>query len=229
MRQISLALVIVLAASIVLARHARADNTFVRNDSAATTINSTNLDVGSGAVTGTGELFITSATGATSLAKAEDAAAANANVGILPLTQRSDDITNATSTDGDYANMKSDDSGRVYVNVWGNSPGQFYYAVSGSDITNTASTAVKAAVASYRIYVSHISCSNTSAVASRIDLLDGATVIWTGLLPTVASSGQLVQAFPVPLRGTVNTAMNVQLATTATATRCAIGGFIAAS
>lgn len=211
----------------VTAGSALADNAFVRNDDAATVLNANDLDAGSAAVSQYGELYISSGTGTLNIAKAEDAASANGNVGVLGLSQRSGDITNSTSTDGDYANMKSDEAGRLYVNAWGNDPAQFYYAVSASDITNTTSTAVKAAVASYRIYVSAISCSNTSAVSSRLDLLDGATVIWTGHLPTAANGGQLLQSFNVPLRGTVNTALNVQLATTSTATRCAVNGFIA--
>lgn len=106
----------------------------------------------------------------------------------------------------------------------GNTPSAFYNAVSGADITDTTSTQLKASVASTRIYVSDWGCTNTSAVASRISLLDGATVIWTAMLP----AGQGFHAyFNPPLRGSASTALNVQLATTATATRCAASGYTA--
>lgn len=132
------------------------------------------------------------------------------------------------------AAMSVSNKGEVYVipsttnNVtsflfaYGTAPSSFYHAVSAADITGTTSTQLKAALAGSHIFITNWSCSNTSATASRVDLLDGATAIGVGYLP---ANGGFTQTFPVPLRGTTNTAVNVQLATTATATRCSISGF----
>lgn len=58
-------------------------------------------------------------TGATGAAKAEDAAAASADVGVASLTVRQDSIASTTSADGDYQHAKSDSVGRIYVNAAG--------------------------------------------------------------------------------------------------------------
>lgn len=53
-------------------------------------------------------------TGATNLGKAEDAAHANGDVGIMVLTRRTDAAASSTGTDGDYATMNTDSLGHVW-------------------------------------------------------------------------------------------------------------------
>lgn len=67
-----------------------------------------------------GDIDITSViagTGATNLGKAEDAAAASGDTGVGLLSVRQDTLASSTSTDGDYAAVKSSSTGAVYVNV----------------------------------------------------------------------------------------------------------------
>lgn len=92
-----------------------------------------------------------------------------------------------------------------------------YAGVTGG-ITTAASTAMFAAAgAGTRNFLHGIQWKNTSVVASEIVVLDGATVIWRG-----HASASMVMTdgytFDPPLRGTANTAMNVQMVTTGTAT-----------
>lgn len=107
-------------------------------------------------------------------------------------------------------------------------PENTWTACLGSDITNTTSTQVKAATASIRHYITSVSISNMAAsVATRVDILDGSTVIWQ--CPAAAAGGGCTQSFPVPLRGTANTAINAQPATTSSATRVCVSGYDAAN
>lgn len=96
-----------------------------------------------------------------------------------------------------------------------------------SAATTTADTAIKAAVAANRMYVTSISCSNVSAVSSRIQIKDGATVIYVGSVGTLAATGgRFDVSLPTPLRGTVNTALNFNMVTNATDTVCCAAGYI---
>jgi hypothetical protein len=91
-------------------------------------------------------------------------------------------------------------------------------------LTTNTSTAVRAASASIRNYVTNLQLQNTSAVASVVNLLDGAVVIWSVSLP--ASMALPIDiSFTTPKRGSVNSAMNVQLVTTGTNTYVNVGGF----
>lgn len=102
---------------------------------------------------------------------------------------------------------------------------QQYQAINASAITTTSSTAIKAAAGTgIRNYVTDISITNTSATASRVDILDGATVIWSA---HIKAGDSYRHNFTTPLRGTANTAINAQCATTATATFVSITGFTA--
>jgi hypothetical protein len=103
---------------------------------------------------------------------------------------------------------------------------RWQYAGATGGIVNTTAVALNAAAgAGIRTYVAAIQYFNSAAVASEIEIRDGSTVIWRGFVP--ASMTVPVQVvFPVPLRGTANTAMNVALGTTATATRVSAQGYV---
>lgn len=97
-----------------------------------------------------------------------------------------------------------------------------------ADITDTTSTSVKTATASIRHYVTSVSVSNMDAtVATRVNILDGATVIWS--CPAAALGGGCTQSFPVPLRGTANTALNAQPTVTSSESRVCLSGYDAAN
>lgn len=104
-------------------------------------------------------------------------------------------------------------------------PENNYTNCLAADITDTTSTSVKAAgAAGVRHYITAISVSNmAAAVATRVDILDGSTVVWS--CPAAAAGGGCTQSFPVPLRGTAATAINAQPATTASATRVCVSGY----
>lgn len=108
-------------------------------------------------------------------------------------------------------------------NVVGESAFQFAGATGG--ITGTADVALAAAGgAGVRNYLTAIQFKNTSAVASEIVIKDGATVIWRG---QVSASMTVMDGwtFNPPLRGTANTALNVAMLTTATATIVSAQGY----
>lgn len=100
------------------------------------------------------------------------------------------------------------------------------YAALTGGITNTSDVAVKASAgATTRNYVSTIQFLNSAAVASEIVIKDGAsTVMWRGRASATMLNMQEVK-FDPPLRGSVNSAVNVQLVTTGTATLVNVQGW----
>jgi hypothetical protein len=92
-------------------------------------------------------------------------------------------------------------------------------------IVNTTDVAIAAAAgAGIRNFLTAIQWKNTAAVASEIVVKDGSTVIWRG---HVSASMTIMDGFSFnpPLRGTANTALNVAMITTATATIVSAQGY----
>jgi hypothetical protein len=123
----------------------------------------------------------------------------------------------------DRVNALADKRGRQVVLVNALQENRFYGS-SAADITNTTSTSVVAAGGAGVIYVvTAITVSNMSAtVSTRVDILDGSTVIWRG--PAASGGGGFTITFPDGLVCTANTALNAQCATTGSATRVSISG-----
>jgi hypothetical protein len=96
-----------------------------------------------------------------------------------------------------------------------------WQATSGlTALASTDSTTVRAlASATTRNYVTAIQLVNTSStVSTTVTILDGSTVLWIGFLPATTAALPVVPVniqFPTPLRGSVNTAVNIQLGTAA--------------
>lgn len=197
----------------------------VRNDSATTTIIGTNLNPGPMSVDSTGRLFINPGATGSALGKTEDAAHASTDIGVMSLAVREDALTTSTGTTGDYSAFKTDGNGRQIVT--NAPPGETWQACSAA-VTDTSTVDIKAAVASNRIYVTSITCTNTANVASLLNIRDGATAIWIGGISnsTLAGVATWNQTFPVPLRGSVNTALRFNAATTLTNTYCCAAGYI---
>jgi hypothetical protein len=100
------------------------------------------------------------------------------------------------------------------------------YAAATGGITDTGTYALAAAAGgALRNYLCSLQFANKSAVASEITILDGATVIWRGYC---AASQTLMNemTFDPPLKGSTNTAMNVSMVTTGTATFVSAQGFV---
>lgn len=117
----------------------------------------------------------------------------------------------------------SDTIGRQIVTMHG-LPENTFTGVSAADIVDTTSTQVVAAGGvGIRRYISAITVSNMHAtVATRVDILDGATVVWSG--PAAANGGGYTITFPQQIRCSANTAINAQCGTTGAAVRVAISG-----
>ena len=94
---------------------------------------------------------------------------------------------------------------------------QWNYAGVTGGITTTTAVTVSAATATVRNYMRSIQFSNSSATASEIVVLDNVTVIWRGRAPASMTTTENI-TFDPPLKGSINTAMNVQMVTTGTAT-----------
>lgn len=129
-------------------------------------------------------------------------------------------VAQTVGTSGDIAPPSMDLGNRLITTM---APAGETWQACSATIASTASNAIKAAVASNRIYVTALSCTNKSAVASEISFYDGGSFIDTGWLPATASFSR---TYPVPLRGTVNTAFNLQLTTVSTSTICCASGYI---
>lgn len=89
---------------------------------------------------------------------------------------------------------------------------QYAAAVGGITNTTTAVTFIAAAGASVRNYVTGIDLSSTAlGAATEIAIRDGAggTVLWRGYIGTAGITGLQGVQFPVPLKGTANTLMEV--------------------
>jgi hypothetical protein len=154
----------------------------------------------------------------------EDRASLASDVGVSVLSIREDALTVSTGASADYQQLKSDAAGRLITTL---APAGESWQGCSSAATTTADTAIKIGVASNRIYTTSLSCANVSAVASRIQFKDGASVIYTGSVGTLATTGgSWNQTFPVPLRGSVNTNLAFAMITTATDTVCCASGYI---
>lgn len=138
----------------------------------------------------------------------------------------SDAVRALTLPTGDTAHMAlvalADSSG----NVIGENSFQFAGATGG--IVNTSDVAIAAAAgAGVRNFLTSIQFKNTAAVASEIVIKDGSTIIWRG---HVSASMTISDGwnFNPPLKGSANTALNVAMLTTATATIVSAQGYTGA-
>lgn len=66
------------------------------------------------ALNAAGEALIASGTGATAIAKAEDAAHTSGDTGVMVLSKRTDTPASSAGTDGDYATVNTDSLGHVW-------------------------------------------------------------------------------------------------------------------
>lgn len=203
----------------------------LRNDSVAVTTN-TDLDYQLPSYTNRGIAWSLLADGnsASTLNKAEDQASGDGQGLIIAGFVREDALTVNTNTTGDYTWAKTDSAGRLIV---GNAPAGEMWASCGTATATTGDVAIKAAVASNRIYVTSITCKNTSSTTgTNLDFKDGTTIIAVGSIGefTIAAANNGVNTYPItfptPLRLTSATAFNFATNTSISSVTCCAAGFI---
>lgn len=89
-----------------------------------------------------------------------------------------------------------------------------------ADVTDTTATDVIAAQPGYRFGLIAATIYNSHAtVATRVDILDGSTVLWS--VWVAAAGGEIVLDWPLgaPLLGTAGNALKIQCGTTGAAVR----------
>jgi hypothetical protein len=118
------------------------------------------------------------------------------------------------ATDGQIVAAMSDKQGRVVTAM---APIDLYGQNRLTLTTTGAAALFGAQGAGIRLALVMIAATNTSATPTRVDILDGATLIHSFFCPASSSAPPI--AFPVPWIGTANTAMNVQLGTAVTDVR----------
>lgn len=194
-------------------------------NSSLATVYAAQLEMGDGlAVDVQGRLLAnvnTLGQGSTLAGKAQDAATAGGDVGIAAMTVRRDSLTGVSSATGDWQRLATDAGERVITSHFA-PPQATISGRNASAIINTTSTQIIAADASFRRYITDVLITNESATATRVDILDGATVLASCY---VGGNNYFEHSFTIPLRGTVNTAVNAQCATTAASVFVTLTGF----
>jgi hypothetical protein len=102
-----------------------------------------------------------------------------------------------------------------------------YPAGAGGITNNTDVVARVAGGAGIRNYVTAIQLRNSNAVATEFVIKDGAsTILWRDQLPANMADARPI-TFPVPLRGSAATALNIQCVTTGAAVYANLQGYFA--
>lgn len=161
----------------------------------------------------------------TAVNKAEDTVMNSADMG-FDVFQKLQSALTVDAASGDRGTFKGDLDGRTITSL---APAGEMWQSCGTATATTSDVAIKAAVASNRIYVTSITCKNTSAtVATSLDFKDGTTVIAVGGISQMATTaaGSFDAAFPVPLRGTSNTALNFATNVSVSSVTCCAAGYI---
>lgn len=162
----------------------------------------------------------------TGVAKIEDAASSAGDRGIAMMTKRGP-LTPALDVDtaGDYVTPMADGEGKLVVqvgsvveNTW-----QGYQL-----LTTTTAAALKAAAGTgLRNYLKSVFISasqGATGVAHIITIMDGTTVIARQAIPNTVTSQEIT--FDPPLKGTANTALNVQSSAAPNGTSIAATGWV---
>lgn len=132
-----------------------------------------------------------------------------------------------TVTTGDTADLVTTLQGVLLTRPWQIPELEWSYAAAAGGVINTTDVILAAAAgAGLRRYLTSITLSNPSAVATEVVLKDGATVIWRGHLPANAVMAEVM--FGNPLKTTANTALNFACITTGAAVYVNAQGFTAA-
>lgn len=161
--------------------------------------------------------------------KIEDAVASTGDSGV-PIFGELQSALSVDAASGDYGRLKLGLDGRL---ITAPAPAGETFQSCGTATAVTSDVAIKASVASNRIYVTSIQCKNTSSTTgSNMDFKDGSTIIAVGSIGefTIAAAGNAANyfalTFPVPLRGTSATAFNFATNTEVSSVTCCAQGYI---
>lgn len=190
--------------------------------------------IGMSSATGTGggslnvSLSSAFALDSTSPVRAEDSAFGASEGVMVSGGQAMSAIVQSVGSSGDVAPPSMDLGNRTVVT---NAPAGEFFSSCGTATATTADTSMKNSVASNRMYVTSITCKNSSAsTGTAIDFKDGSTIIAVGGIGefTAASTGNpsFVATFPTPLRGTSATALNFATNTAVSSVTCCAAGYI---
>ena len=156
----------------------------------------------------------------------EDSPVTAGAAGLKVMFQTQDPLSVDNAT-GDAAHPKVDLAGRTITTL---APAGESWQACGTSTASTADVLLKAAVASNRIYVTNITCKNTSAtVGTTIDFKDaaGGTMAVGGVSSVQATAaGTFTTTFPVPLRGTSNQNLNFAANVAVTSLTCCASGYV---
>lgn len=135
-----------------------------------------------------------------------------------------------TLVQNDACDLFMTTAGQLVKKPYGSAESDWLATSGTTPLATTTSTALKTAgAATIRNYATGVQLYNSSAtVSTTVSILDGASVLWTGFVP--AQTIALVQprnniTFPVPLRGSTATAMNIQCGTTGAAVYYNVQGY----
>jgi hypothetical protein len=140
-----------------------------------------------------------------------------------PVYQNNPNLDDLNVSLGNKSPASVDDDGRIFASM---APGgKTWYACVNA--TSAGNTTLKAAVASNRMYVTQFSCASRSAGANLVTLQDGAAGTSMAQGNTVSNllAPGFEKTFPVPLRGSVNTLLNIAT-TDASSVWCCASGYI---
>ena len=178
---------------------------------------SNTVTVASHAVTNAGTFAVQAASAGD---VAHDAGDAGNPVKIGAVARSSDQTAVANA---DRVNLLADLVGKLVTLPYA-IPENFVSGVTAA-MTGTGDTSVIAAAgAGVRNYVTSLTVTNSHAtVGTVVEIKDGTTVIWRGY--AAPAGGGFTLAFPVPLRGTANTAINAANVTTGSSTYVSAAGY----
>lgn len=199
------------------------------NERGANVDSNSNLQIGqataanlNATVVGTGTFSVqttsdTPGTGATNLGKAEDAAAASGDTGVMVLGVRNDTLTAAqTSANGDYGAASIDTSG---ILITAGAPRALKGRQATTITSSTAETTILTAVTSTFLDVYGLILTNTSATVTKVSVRDataGGTVTVLEVPPTDTRGFMLPIDSAIP-QATVNNNWTAQCGTSVSA------------
>lgn len=168
---------------------------------------------------------ITPGTGAANLGKAEDAVAADGDVGVMALGVRNDALASKTGSNGDYTQITVDQTGKVVTSPYAPEGAR---ASGTATVTGTSDTSVVAASGSgsLKLYITSAQIVNTGSTTSLITFKNGSggSTLAYSIAPTGGGSNIL---FPVPLVTSANTALYFAAASSSTTIYVSAQGYYA--
>lgn len=162
---------------------------------------------------------VSTVTSLTTLANGQTAHSAASTGSPVRVGGRAITTLDTTLVQGDATDLAVTSGQQLVTKEFASSENDWNATSGTTPLATTTSTQLKAAgAASIRNFVTSCQFYNNSAVvATDVEILDGAAVIWTGWLPATTAALPVVPIdanFHTPLRGTAATAMNVKLGTT---------------